>query len=332
MGIHTFFYRFLFSYAPGFRAVRVPARWANIAYVGIAILIALAVSWLSRNRRWAGVMIAVLFAIELRAAPIRWWSTTPDIPPVYALIAKQRVRIAELPIDNPDTEYNYMRWATAHHRPLVNGVSGFVPPEFQRLSGMWHADPIGTDLVVELRRIGINLIVFHGEHGGPRERDWLRRELARGRISYVGRFDHGTAGDWVFELRSGRSSASELEAFLSGGYTYSGSTFGLIDSPGPGERITRPILVSGWALSPWGIRKVDLLFDNGQVRYPTTLIEDKGLKGGFPWYPQTTRPRFIALFNSKPSNVRKDTDIQVEITDGRGKRTLLEGRWIDWGW
>lgn len=332
LGIHTFFYRFLFSYAPGFRAVRVPARWANITYVGMAMLIAFAVAWLARNRRWAGVLAAALFVFELRAAPIRWWSTTPDVPPVYRWIAGQRVRVAELPIAADESEYRYMRFATAHHRPIANGVSGFVPPGFERLSSMWHAESIGDDFVVELRRIGINLVVLHGEYGGPRERDWLRRELARGRLSYLARFDHGTSGDWVFELRSGRSSAPELEAFLRGQYTYSASTFGLLDNPQPGEHIKAASLFSGWALSPWGIRKVDLLFDNGQVRYPTMLLEEKGLKDGFPWYPKTPRPRFVAYFPSRPANVRRDTDVQVEITDGRGQRTLLEGRWIDWGW
>jgi hypothetical protein len=332
LGVHTFIYRFLFSYAPGFRAVRVPARWANITYVGMAMLIAFAVAWLARNRRWAGVLAAVLFVVELRAAPIRWWPTTPEVPPVYRWIAGQHVRVVELPIDVDESEFRYMRFATAHHRPIVNGASGFVPPEFARLSSMWHADPIGDDFVVELRRMGVNLIVLHGEYGGPRERDWLRRELDRGRLSYVARFDHGPAGDWVFELRSGRSSAPELEAFLRGQYTYSATTFGLLDHPLSGEHISASTLVSGWAFSPWGIRKVDLLFDNGQVRYPTTLLEEKGLKDAFPWYSRTPRPRYVAYFPSRPANVRRDTDIQVEITDGRGQRTLLEGQWIDWGW
>lgn len=331
LGVHTFFYRFLYSYAPGFRAVRVPARWANITYVGMAMLIAFAVAWLARNRRWAGVLAAALFVAELRAAPIRWWATRPDVPPVYRWIATQHIRVVELPINVNDSEYRYMRFATAHHRPIANGVSGFAPPEFERLSSMWHAAVIGDDFVSELRRIGINFILLHGEYGGPRERDWLRRELTRGSLSYVARFDQGTSGDWVFELRSGRSSAPELEAFLRGEYTYSASTFGLLDYPRPGEHINDAYLFSGWALSPWGIRKVDLLFDNGQVRYPTMLREDKVLKGRFPWYPSTPRPRYVAHFPSRPANVRPDTDVQVEITDGRGQKTLLESQWFDWG-
>jgi hypothetical protein len=330
LGIHTFFYRFLFSYAPGFRAVRVPARWANITYVGMAILIAIAVAWIARNRRWAGVVVMALFAIELRAAPIRWYSTTPDVPTVYRWLEHQHVRIAQLPIDTGESEYSYMRWAATHHRPVINGVSGFAPPEFARLSEMWRADPIRDDFVVELHRIGVNLVILQGDYNSPHEVEWLRRELRRGRLSYVARFDHGTNGDWVFELRSGRSTAPELERFLRGEYTYSSSTFGLLDYPKSAEHIRTPTLFSGWALSPWGIRKVDLLFDNGRARYPTNLIDDRVLKTKFPWYSNTPHPRYIAAFAERPANVRPDTDVQVEITDGRGKTTLLEGRWFEW--
>jgi hypothetical protein len=41
LGLHFVFHEFLFGGVPGFRAIRVPARWAVIAYIGIAILIAL---------------------------------------------------------------------------------------------------------------------------------------------------------------------------------------------------------------------------------------------------------------------------------------------------
>ena len=41
LGLHFVFHRFLFSHVPGFRAIRVPARWAAIAYVGLGILVAI---------------------------------------------------------------------------------------------------------------------------------------------------------------------------------------------------------------------------------------------------------------------------------------------------
>jgi lipoprotein-anchoring transpeptidase ErfK/SrfK len=89
-------------------------------------------------------------------------------------------------------------------------------------------------------------------------------------------------------------------------------------------------MFSGWAVSPWGIRKVDLLFDNGQVRVPTKRIEDPGVTKALPWYPATPRPRFIARFDRRPWYIRPDTDVQVEITDGNGNKTVWDGRPINW--
>ena len=49
-----------------------------------------------------------------------------------------------------------------------------------------------------------------------------------------------------------------------------------------------------------------------------------------PFYPRTPRPRYVALFERRPKGVRRVTDVQVEIVDGRGAKTLLEGRFIIW--
>ena len=40
--------------------------------------------------------------------------------------------------------------------------------------------------------------------------------------------------------------------------------------------------------------------------------------------------RFVAQFPQRPSAIGRVTDVQVEIVDGRGARTLLEDRWIEW--
>jgi hypothetical protein len=331
LGLHTFFHRFLFTYVPGFRAVRVPARWAAIAYVGIAILVALAVAAIGRRARWAAAVVPLLFLIELRAAPIRWYAAAPRDPAVYSWLRDHDTGpVAEVPIEG----YEYLLRATRHHKPIVNGVSGFAPPELVRLSAMWRASPIGDDFVGELQRIGVCTLVVHADTLGGREqevRDWLRRELGAKRLGFVRRFTNGIQGDWLFTIGGGSVRPAELETFLSGGYTYSDGTIGVLDYPRAGERLPRSgAQFSGWALSPHGVREVNLLFDNGGVRLPTQWIVDNGLKGGFPWYPNVPRPRFVAPFAERPRNIRRETDVQVEIIDGRGERTLLEGVWIEW--
>lgn len=330
LGLHTFFHRFLYSHVPGFQAIRVPARWANIAYAGMSMLIAFAVAWLARRRRWAAALVAAAFVFELRAAPIRWYLSPPAAPPAHRWLATQPVNaLAELPLDASAKEYWYTRWSTAHHRRMVNGASGFAPPMYQRLVQLWSEPEIGERFVGELKSIGVDTLLLHGEHARARERAWLCRELQAGRIFFVRRFAHDIDGDWVFSLKSGRRSAPELEAFLRGERTYGDATFGVLDYPRPMERM-KNVLVSGFALSPYGIREVNLLLDNGGVRLPTTLQPDPKLSAQFPWYDATPRPRFMAAFPKRPPGVRRVTDIQVEIIDGRGRRTLLDDRWVEW--
>ncbi len=311
-----------------FGAIRAPARWANIAYVGMAMLVAFAVAPLARRWRWAAAAIAALFVFELRAAPIRWYLAAPDVPPLYAWLAAQPVRIIEVPFGIGDLEYGPMRWSTVHHRPMANGILRVVPPEYLRLAGMWRATEISDAFVDELRRIGIDLIIVRGDDVMDRERAWLRRELARRRLSLVRRFDRGRWGDWVFALRAAPKTSPELEAFLRGEYSYNDITFGILDSP-QGGPMGKGGWFTGYALSPYGIRAVNLLFNNGALRIPTDLRPDASVSKAYPWYPVPT-PRFMRAFDHRPHGVRRQTDVQVEIIDGRGVRTLLEDRWIDW--
>jgi hypothetical protein len=322
LGLHAFFHRFLYAYVPGFGAVRVPARWANIAYVGMAMLIAFAVA----RRRWVAIAIAALFLLELRAAPIRWYLAPRDAPAVYPWLSTQDVRVIEVPFNDGDAEYGPMLWATVHHRPMANGASGFAPPEFLRLSALWHAPEIGDDFVDELRRIGIDLIIVRGDEVFDRERRWLSRELERGRLGFARRFDRGRAGDWVFST-AGRLKPAPTR-FLRGEFTPNGITFGILDSPLPGQTLTVGWF-SGYAMSPHGVREVNLLFNNGAIRIPAYLFADPALSKALPWYP-VDKPRFQRELRQRPPGVWHSTDVQVEIVDGRGERTLLDDRWIEW--
>jgi len=333
LGLHTFFHRFLFEHVPGFRAIRVPARWANISYVGMSMLIAIAVSWIANKRRAIAYAIALLFLIELRAAPIRWYTVSPQTPPVYRWLASQNARVAELPIGQEQFDYLFMYRSTVHHQPIVNGISGFMPPETVRIVDLWRSRK-DDELLDELHRIGVDLLIVHADLLGDRGeemRAWLRRQLDADRLQFVARFNASVQGDWVFALNGRPHPRSEaLARFLANQTTYSDDTIALLDYPRFGETIGANALFSGWTMSPWGIRNVDFLFDNGQVRVSATLIEDRGVSRGLPWYPQTPRPRFTARFDRRPWFIRSETDVQVEITDGRGKKTVLDGRPIDW--
>ncbi|HYU26319.1 MAG TPA: hypothetical protein VEO74_14015 [Thermoanaerobaculia bacterium] len=319
LGTHLFFHRFLFTYVPGFQAIRVPARWANIAYVGMAMLIAHGV-------KRVAPLAAAAFAVELCAAPILWYLAVPSTPPVYRWIRDAKPHaVLELPIGE-GLDYGYLLRATAHHRPVAN-AAGFTPPETRRIESLVNTDA----LVPELQRIGVDRVVVHGDAAGDATRRWLARELARGNIAFVKRFDGGISGDWLFSTdRRERLSSTELDAFLAGRATYNDHPFGFVDFPQPGQRIAGRAYFSGYAFSPYGIRSVTLRLQNGRGRIAPFLFDDPALRRRFPWYDATTKPRFQLEVERRPDGVGERTDLQVDIVDGRGRRVLLEDRFFLW--
>ena len=101
--------------------------------------------------------------------------------------------------------------------------------------------------------------------------------------------------------------------------------------PKGGSWIEGPLTVSGWALAPDGIREVNLLFGNGRVRVPARLEPWPALtRDLYPWYPRVDRPAFTATFDEPLPGLRRETDLQVEIIDGKGARVLLEDVWFSW--
>jgi uncharacterized protein DUF4214 len=355
LGLHTAFHTFLFDHFRAFQGIRVPARWSMIAYVGLAGLGAIGAQTLLEKRiRWRAsltVGICAVLLVEGRAAPISWYLVSPDPPPVYRWLAQVPIRgaVLELPMRQIFSEYWYLLGATIHHRPLINGTSGFDPPGFSQLVDLTHRDPIGDDLLPILERRGCSLIVVHVDeiYGAAPVREWLRREIGRGRLSFVRRFDHHIWGDYVFAVTrtepdaarwrapervdpSGRTPTQSLNEFLDrGGYTYNASTFGYLGEPVFSQDVRGTLTVSGWAMSPAGIAAVNLLFDDHRVRIPAPILPSPWVSEPMPWYPRTTRPAFYATV-LPPPRIDGRTDLQVEIIDGRGRRTLLDDTMFRW--
>ena len=333
LGTHAFFYRLLFDFAPGFRAIRVPARWAAIAYVALAMLIALATAALARRRVWIGALVAVALLVELHAAPIRWYLLSSETPPVYDWLrtANARGGVLELPLNEQGSDYLAMLRATIHHKPLLNGTSGFAPPAYARLDALLHATPIAPSTIDELRRMDCELVVAHGDALSPATRGWLMSEVGRGNLRYVAHFDHGLLADWVFTLRQDAPNLAppELEAFAANRPVRGEQTFGFLDTPAAGARVQKGPFFSGFAFAAHGIARVDLLLQNGKVRLPTELLAEPATSALFPWYP-VPKPRFVAAVAKRPPGVETKTDVQVEIVDLRGVRTRLEDRWFEW--
>lgn len=332
LGLHFEFHRFLFGAVPGFKSIRVPARWAVIAYIGLAILIALATQAIAKRNRWLAWVVPIAFVVELWVAPIRWYMADPVMPEVHRWLAAQEnvQAIVELPIDGIGTEYEAMLHATAHHKPMVNGISGFAPPERIAFSTLANQVPIPDAFLDALHRAHVDTVIVHGDSLGGGEaavNDWLTREIDRGRLTFVASFDSRIRGDRVYRL------ASEERLGPGGRHAPAGSpcrsTIGALDYPPAAFTFKAGGIFSGWAISPHGIRKVDLWFNNHRLRLPTTLTP-ASLEEHCHGNTHVTRVRYLGIFNTRPEGMHHETDVQVEVTDGRGVSKVFDDRWIEW--
>jgi hypothetical protein len=345
LGLNNWMGRLLFEHVPLFRGIRVPARWSFIAYAGLALLAACGIAALTRRlpgkaRVAAQAAIALALLVELHAAPIRWFIERPEAPPVYRFLSAHRGDgpIVELPL-RQDAQYAYMLRATTHHRPMINGVSGFVPTGFAELRAMSEAAPVSPLLLSALESLGVTTIVVHADKLGPTHlhtTKWLRDALAASRLAFIGRFDSEMQGDYVFATRLHRDfeplankielqQRVNLQRFLSLQATQNDDTFGYLEMPKPDAVIRGKLSVSGWALSPWGIERVEIRLGNGARVVQADLVPRPDVVAEYPWYPMTTNPGFQQVIDEPVGG-----DVQVEIIDGRHRRHRLENVWFSW--
>lgn len=304
LGLHTAFGRILFDYVPLFRGIRVPARWAMIAYLGVAMLASAGALAIAR-RRWMHAVVVALLFVELRAMPIRWYLSTGETPPVYAWLAQQQIvgAVMELPPDQPNV-YAAMFWSHLHHKPLLNGVSGYKPAHYAVLEADWRTTPIPRSFFERVRQLGGTVIIVHHDRLGTRAgaaRAALDDEVRRGRLALVGAFGN----DVVYAPPTMRLSRPEPKTL---------PVTGALLHPVHWEEVTGPLEVNGRVAAPHGVAHVILHFDNGRTRYDARV--DNG--------------RFTRVFASRPSNVRPDTDLQVEIVGNDGERRRLRQVWLRW--
>jgi hypothetical protein len=130
LGWSFFLHPFLFRVVTPFRATRVPARWAAIAYVGIAVLAAIGAAKLMKNSRAVAAVLLALAIVDVTSR-VRW-QQVPQPAPIYAGVRGAR-SLLELPLTGEGIPFLYLLAQTGHRVPLVNGTSGWETPAHEQL-------------------------------------------------------------------------------------------------------------------------------------------------------------------------------------------------------
>jgi hypothetical protein len=346
-GLNTFFHTFLYKRTFVFEGLRVASRWAVVAYAGLAVWAALGATVLLQ--RWSGwrkvgVAVVLLVAAVADVMPrIMWDHVDPEPPPVYRWLATHRIGpVFEMPPTGWE-EYTYLLHATSHRVPIMNGSSGYEPPEHRMLRVRYENAELNDGYTDALERLGCRIVIVHSDLLGRRSgavRNWLRQGLASGRLGYINRFDEDVEGGWAFAvtknfsnwkgLRAAYNQAADVEKFLASQPVYSGNTIARVEQPRPDQEIFRWLRIEGWALSHDGIREVRAYLQNGTRSYVATLYPRPDIAARFPWYARRDKAGFVIEVPQRPAKVWRMTNLHVEITDGKGRVERLPSMRIRW--
>ncbi|MEA2329519.1 MAG: hypothetical protein QOE68_4478 [Thermoanaerobaculia bacterium] len=357
LGHHAFVHRFLYNRLTMFRSMRVPARWATDAYVGLAGASACgAAAWIDARRtkigRWSVAALLIALSIHDVVPTIRWEHALNVADPSYVWMRDTKFTggTLEFPVSEGIAQFLYQFGATIHHKPLFNGTSGFEPPLHTKILELARQTTIPDTFLPLLANNDCHFLLVHDDWlrgASAPTHAWLAKEMGLGHIGFIRRFDHRGGGDYLFavaqnvpnwhELRppdhrdgAGYTDDQELQRALRGDATYMGHSFGVVDTPHSDETITGPLTVKGWALSPNGISSIDVLLHNGMYRFHTSPASRIDVKMKFPWYARVRDAGFTITFDKRPRGVPQWTDAQVEIIDGKGGRTRLPDVVIRW--
>lgn len=280
-GLNFAFHKFLFEHVQLFQSIRVPARWAMICVLGLAIisgvaarlLIQSAVAFIERKRnrssfslngtfplngkgRRVAVALYLLFVaaflFEERVAPLDLirGEVDPDALTLQLKRTPMRGGIVELPVAENNANYRYTLRAADHARPLITAVSGFTSPQEHEIETLTHEAHVPDRFLDLLEEIPASYLVIHNYEMKSDERgaieNFLARGVASGRLRFIRRFN---VGDDLYAVTktepnaTSDQSAPELRASWSALLSEETPTI-LLDKPEWGATVCRFYIAS----------------------------------------------------------------------------------------
>jgi hypothetical protein len=197
-------YAWMYEWVRPLQGFRAPARFAILACCALAVLAGFGFQSLRRrlsgaaHRSLLGAVLVVL-AVEYGSAPMILGQVPTAVPELYRqLRTTPNAPLIEFPFD---FSVDYMYWSIHHWRPLVNGYSGYTPPDYIETRKLMATFPDDAS-IARLRTLGVRHIVVH--QAFYKEKDWtalMLQLMRRPELKPAGRFRDWVASAQVFELR-----------------------------------------------------------------------------------------------------------------------------------
>ncbi len=171
-------YMWLYKFVPGFKSMRVPARFGVLVFFAMAVLAAIGAAQLYeyfKRYKWyqnstlkhmltTGILAGIIL-LEYASFPkaLSFYPATAEtIPPVYRWLAEQPedIRIVELPLDSAKVNFEYTYYSTFHWKRMINGRSAFIPDGILQIFAEMRDFP-SQKTVDLLKSLGIHYVILH---------------------------------------------------------------------------------------------------------------------------------------------------------------------------
>jgi hypothetical protein len=167
-------YDWLAAIVPGLDGLRVPARFAVVVYVALAVLAAYGASRLFDRLRAPSVRGALVLVLGAAVVAEGYIGTLPLERIPSAQMAGDRVAyewlatqppgpMLELPLGDPDPAVRYQLRTLIHGNRIVNGYSGYGSALQDFLRGPPSTEGGAADQLAMLRALGLRYVVIHGQ-------------------------------------------------------------------------------------------------------------------------------------------------------------------------
>jgi hypothetical protein len=210
LGLNAPIYRWLYAHTWLLGGFRAPARFSILACCGLAVLAGIGFECLERTVSGArvrqAVLVAVLAAVGLECGSGPMYlidvpAQTPA-PDVYRFIKTlDRSVIVELPMF---LSAEYMYWSTTHWHPLVNGYSGYQPPDYGKTTTFMRTFP-DDEAIARLRHLDVRYVLVHESFYADSGTALLVQVLGRPELVAHGKYKDWQGWTHVFELDRSRA-------------------------------------------------------------------------------------------------------------------------------
>ncbi len=202
---------------PGVNGVRVPARFAMIVALMLAVAAGYVLARLPRSRVGHGVAVIVAAVFLLEAPPSEFAinglgasqghalpegriyppANTPSVYRTVASLDEQTV-LLEMPLGDLNWDVRAVYYATTHWRRLVNGYSGFFPPHYGLLTSRL-AEPARDPMAAWTALVGSGAthVLVHSGAYSRAETEQIQQWLTSGGARLLSRVD----GDALYDVR-----------------------------------------------------------------------------------------------------------------------------------